>query len=103
MLHAQFEIEKLADKRADGKRDDDHSRAAARQAVVCYLEHLFERSREADEQHAKGRCLEQSVLYAERDKAPAKKSGEAACDEERDIDDGSESDHGRCLSQSMGR
>lgn len=94
-FHTPFEIERLADERTYGKRNDNHGGAAAFERAALDAEHLLERAGKAYEQNAQSGCLEQGALHAIGDKAPTDEPCRASCEYERNVDDGSKSGHGR--------
>ena len=49
--------------------------------------------RKADEQNAESGCFEQGVLHANGDELSANEAGGTSCDNEDDVDEGSQSGH----------
>lgn len=89
-----FEVEHFADERSQRERDDDERGAAGRDLAAGYGEHAAHGAGDADEDDGHSGCLEQGVLNALADESSKGESGKAAQEDERDVDERSESDHG---------
>ena len=89
-----FEVEHFADERSQRERDDDERGAAGRDLAAGYGEHAAHGAGDADEDDGHRGCLEKGVLYALVDEPSEGEAGEAAQEDERDVDERSESDHG---------
>lgn len=76
------------------ERDDDERGAAGRDLAAGYGEHAAHGAGDADEDDGHRGCLEKGVLYALVDEPSEGEAGEAAQEDERDVDERSESDHG---------
>ena len=88
------EVENLSDERAEGQRDDDERGVDGDDPAVLDHQHAGHRARDADEDDRDGGGFEERVLDAAVYEAAEGESGEAAGENERDVDERAESDHG---------